>query len=337
MMATVFLMQSLGQAFAATVSIIAIASVKDHFNNPTIAIDSMWRWIYGVGAIFPAIAMLLRMTIPESPRFTFDVLQNPKQASKDTKSMLNGFFTRRRASFHHNQPRNLENGHGTNTNNPAEPIDLPGFPPKKSWSDLSDYLITRGNWRYLLGTALTWFLMDFAFYGLGLNAPQIISIVWNGELAFKTQKPPSWFSDPEPLQPGQLPYGNFRHNATHTLIIVSIGAISGSLILIWLVNHISRKRLMVLGFLVLAVLLFVIGGIFSSSMYSEGSQILVAALYGLCQFLFNLGPNGLTFLVCHISPFLPFPISSNMITKVPRRNLPDKIQMHNVWHIGRLR
>jgi MFS transporter, PHS family, inorganic phosphate transporter len=297
MMATVFAMQSLGQLFAAIVSIIAIFSVPNHFSHPSVAVDSMWRWIYGVGAIFPAIALLLRMTIPESPRFTFDVLHNPKQATNDTGVLLSGVFKRRHASAQNGQTR-ADGQENEPQAQPADAVEVNAeaaaeldFPPKRSWDDLMWYLFGCGNWRYLLGTAGTWFLMDFAFFGLGFNSPQIVSTVWNGEPAFTDTNPASWYSDPTNLKQGALPYDDFKNNAVHSLIMVSIGAVTGSFILIWLVNHISRKRLLVLGFVALAILLFIVGGIFSSNGYSPGSQITVAVFYGLCQFLFNLGEH----------------------------------------------
>jgi PHS family inorganic phosphate transporter-like MFS transporter len=295
MMATVFLMQSLGQLFAAVVSIIAISTVPNHFSHPRVAVDSMWRWIYGVGAIFPAIALLLRMTIPESPRFTFDVLKNPNQATTDMGLLLTGVFRRQVAPAQDAQaPGNgQENGTqdqraGTGGVNAGAPVEH-DFPPPRSRDDLVHYLFGCGNWRYLVGTAGTWFLMDFAFFGLGLNSPQIVSTVWNGEPSFTNGQSPSWYSDPTHFKEGELPYNDFRNNAVHSLIIVSIGAVTGSLLLIWVVNHISRRRLIFLGFFILASLLFIVGAIFSSNIYSRGSQITVAVFYGLCQFFFNLG------------------------------------------------
>lgn len=305
MMATVFLMQSLGQLFAAVVSIAAISTVPNHFSHPRVAVDSMWRWIYGVGAIFPAIALLLRMTIPESPRFTFDVLNNTKQATSDTGVLLRRVFRRRLASPQdaqapvNDQQNGQQNGQENGPENRLQQVDVNqvnadvaveyDFPPRRSWDDLVHYLIVCGNWRYLLGTMGTWFLMDFAFYGLGLNNPEIVSLVWNGEASFTDGQPPSWYSDPSQFKESELPYNDFRNTAIHSLIIVSIGAVTGSLILVWLVNHFSRKRQMFLGFIALSILFFVIGGIFSSSTYSSGGHITVAVFYGLCQFFFNLG------------------------------------------------
>lgn len=287
---------------AASVSIGALNQFENQFKGaktPKVAVDAMWRLVYGVGAVAPAATLILRMTIPESPRFLFDVKRNPKAAHEGASMLLPGWFrpsSSSPADGSNNQPQ--ANGHGDGGAHQlaaaeghvnAENTEDSDFPPQKSWHDLNRYLFHQGNWRYLLGTTGTWFLLDFAFYGLGLNNPQMLSIIWYGEPAFKDGNLPDWYSEPTKLGPGGTPYQNFRDNAKHSLVIGSIGAVLGSATLIWLVNHMCRKRLMIIGFSLLAVWFFIIGGIFSSSMYTSGSHVTVAVLYGVCQFFFNLG------------------------------------------------
>ena len=80
------------------------------------------------------------------------------------------------------------------------------------------------------------------------------------------------------------------------MIIVSAGAVTGSVSLIWLVNHVNRKFLQLAGFLALALWFLILGcvlitvGNTSAGNYSPRSAVIV--LYALSQAIFNLGNSG---------------------------------------------
>ena len=46
------------------------------------------------------------------------------------------------------------------------------------WADLHEYFFCQGNWRFLMSTAGSWFLLDIPFYGLQLSSASIINAVW---------------------------------------------------------------------------------------------------------------------------------------------------------------
>jgi hypothetical protein len=75
MLAAVFSMQSFGQLFGAVVTVSAVRC--------GVAFDSGWRLVYGVATVPAAVALFLRFSIPESPRYTFDVARNPDLANFD--------------------------------------------------------------------------------------------------------------------------------------------------------------------------------------------------------------------------------------------------------------
>ncbi|OJD13446.1 hypothetical protein AJ78_06100 [Emergomyces pasteurianus Ep9510] len=104
MIATVFFMQPCGYLIATLVALCAIVANKNGLptNIPTDVdsiisctddelcrrtIDSIWRWVIGVGAIPAAIAILFRISIPESPRYTMEVLNRPDEALEDVNEM----------------------------------------------------------------------------------------------------------------------------------------------------------------------------------------------------------------------------------------------------------
>ena len=277
MLASVFAMQSFGQLFAAGVSLITLRIGTNY--------DSKWRWIYGVGSIPAGIVLLLRRYIPESPRYTFDIQRNPRKANAaiafstgtSPKGASDMSFT--------GEAVNSSNGHDGPQHASGPSVQTPRFPPLASREDFHRYLLDNGNWRYLLATAGSWFLVDLSFYGLGLNVPQIVSKIYNSPTS-NTTIPYTWDSEPDKWE---HPTTVFQDNAVHSLVIVSIPAVMGSLSLIWIVNHVSRKRLQIGGFFLLAAFFFVIGAILDSLVSSMGPHTAVAVMYGVSQFLFNLG------------------------------------------------
>lgn len=99
MLATVFYMQPLGQCLANIVAIIATASSHryiSHDSDPSHCVgdcmettDKIWRWIVGLGAVSPALALLARLFIPESPRYLFEVEMDSHTAQENA----NKYFT----------------------------------------------------------------------------------------------------------------------------------------------------------------------------------------------------------------------------------------------------
>lgn len=264
MLATVFSLQPLGQFFSALVTFSAVRG--------GLAFDSAWRLVYGVDAVPAAAAFFLRWSIPESPRYTFDVARNADLASSDLE-----FLTRTDA-----QRRNESNGQ-------VHQDQQTGFPPKASWKDVKDYFIKQGNWRHLLATAGAWMLLDLSFYGLEFNNPQIVAGILSGCSVSQVASEPA---------PGtnMAVRAEFQDNEKDYMIIVSVGGVSGSLLLIWLVNHLNRKRLQLVGFLTLALWFLILGlvlvtvGNTGAGTYSPKYAVIV--LYALSQVIFNLGNSG---------------------------------------------
>ena len=96
--------------------------------------------------------------------------------------------------------------------------------------------------------------LDLSFYGLEFNSPQIVANIFSGcsDSHFPGSKPYIW--DLAPATAGPMPLRNmFQDNEIDYMVIVSVGAIIGSALLIWLVNHLNRKLLQVAGFLALAL------------------------------------------------------------------------------------
>jgi MFS transporter, PHS family, inorganic phosphate transporter len=316
MMVAVTLMQPLGQVVAAAVGLIVLVtlgkrrglntlteSTEDHEAAAAI-VDQIWRIVIGVGA-FPAfVAIAFRLTIPESPRFTIDVSHDGKQALKANQEFW-GWPIEDNYEDMDDNFEDMENpdagGEVENVPNagPHQPTSGCGRSEESnpfSPSELKQYFITEGNWRYLAGCSISWFCLDVAFYGLGIGNPRVIAQIWSSSRVTNTTNVPEWQN---PSDPGLSIYDTLYQDSVHYIITISIGSLLGSLVLIKAIDYIPRKAVLAWSFCGLFALFAVVGGAYSTVVYT-GQHALIITLYALLQLLFNLGPNTLIFLVSAI-------------------------------------
>lgn len=100
MMGSVFAMQGIGQFTAAIIALIVTTGFKGSLETAKtvaecdgvcqLAVDKMWRVIIGFGAVPGCVALYFRLTIPETPRYTFDVARDLEQAVEDVKAYKAG-------------------------------------------------------------------------------------------------------------------------------------------------------------------------------------------------------------------------------------------------------
>ncbi|KKK11825.1 hypothetical protein P175DRAFT_0439989 [Aspergillus ochraceoroseus IBT 24754] len=264
MMGAVFAMQGFGQFAAAIIALIVTSGFKESLLTAKsvgqcsgvcqLAVDKMWRVIIGFGAVPACIALYYRLTIPETPRYTFDVARDAAQADDDAHAYITG-KRENRVSVRESTGSQLST-------------------PKASWSDFVSYYSQWKNGRILLGTAGSWFFLDVAFYGLGLNNSIILSAIgWSG---------------------GSTVYEYFYRNAVGNLILICAGAIPGYWVTVATVDTIGRKTIQLMGFTILTIVFIVIGFAYHPLLKSHNGLL---GLYVIAQFFFNFGPNATTFIV----------------------------------------
>ncbi|KAF4556169.1 Sugar (and other) transporter-like protein 51 [Elsinoe fawcettii] len=268
MMGSVFAMQGIGQFAAGIIALIVTAGFKGSLSTAKsyaqcggdclLAADKMWRIIIGFGAVPGCIALYYRLTIPETPRYTFDVARDVTKAGSDVKAYI--------AGVPEGKPDEIQRVH-TATQDHAQ-LEV----PKASWSDFWHHY---GQWKYgkvLLGTAGSWFFLDVAFYGVSLNNTVILQqIGYSG---------------------GANMYQIFYNTAVGNLIIVCAGAIPGYWCTVALADTWGRKPIQLMGFSMLTFLFCLMG--FGYHRIGEKG---ILACYVLAQFFFNFGPNSTTFIV----------------------------------------
>ncbi|KAI0475426.1 H+ symporter [Xylariaceae sp. FL0804] len=269
MMAAVFSMQGIGQLLAAVVTVIVTVSFKPTFDaidgvdqcGPACqsAADKSWRIIIGLGALPALFAFYYRVTIPETPRYTFEVARDAEKAVAD----IRAYTTEHRGDGVVDE---VKQARIKSAASPALNVQ------SASWRDLHAYFTQWANAKTLFGTTLSWFFLDLAFYGLGLNNGIVLQAIGYAD--------------------GGSLYEVLYNNAVGTIILVVAGSLPGYWTAILLVDTIGRKTMQIVGFAVLTVVFCLLG-----FLYHRLSRGALLALYVVANFFFNFGPNTTTFLI----------------------------------------
>src|SRR5207253_4654014 len=109
-----------------------------------------WRVMLALGAVPAAAVIYLRRKMPESPRYQIQVQGQAEQAASQLSRFTGGQVGGQAAS------------------GPGAAMGLRAFLTSRRWLIL------------LAGTAGTWFLLDYAYYGNTISTPQILSLISPG-------------------------------------------------------------------------------------------------------------------------------------------------------------
>ncbi|MCL8208569.1 MAG: MFS transporter [Actinomycetia bacterium] len=193
--------------------------------------DTAWRLMLGLGAL-PALGVIyLRRTMPESPRYLSRVKGETERAARQL------------AVFTRSQVEAAAVGEGRVT------------------ARLGSYALT------LLGTAGTWFVFDYAYYGNSISTPLIMKMV--------------------------APHGTLMETVAWTLIIYAVAAVPGYILAFSTMDRIGHRRLQLIGFAAMGLAFLVLGLV--PGMTTALLPFLV--LYGLSYFFAEFGPNTTTFVL----------------------------------------
>ncbi|KAF2018094.1 inorganic phosphate transporter 1-6 /Pi cotransporter [Aaosphaeria arxii CBS 175.79] len=269
MMGAVFAMQGFGQLGGALVMLIltsgfkgSLVQAKDYASctgNCQLAVDKMWRALIGLGIVPAAIALYYRLTIPETPRYTFDVARDVEQANADVNTYISG----KKGEGHPDEITQV-----AARQQGAAALEV----PKASWTDFFRFYGKWRNGKILFGTAMSWLLLDVAFYGLGLNTSTVLTAIGYGK--------------------GKNVYHQLFNLAAGNCILTCAGAIPGYWLAVATIDTVGRKTLQFVGFCLLTILFIVWG--FAYKHIGHGGML---AIYILIQLFFNWGPNSTTFIV----------------------------------------
>jgi len=234
----VFSMQAVGLIVGPLIALLLIGTGVSH--------GLTWRLLLGFGAIPAAAVVYLRSKIAESPRFRAHVEGEASAAASDVAAL-------------------------TGTEVAAEPVAI----TRRPLMTLSGFLRDRRMLTLLLGTAGTWFLFDYAYYGNTLSLPAILKEV--------------------------SPHATLTSKLLWTLGIFVVFAVPGYLLAVAKMDRIGHKRLQIIGFSVMA-LAFAVLGIFD---HLTTLVVPFLLIFGLSYFFVQFGPNMTTFVL----PSEVFPVN----------------------------
>ncbi|KAJ2531697.1 hypothetical protein GGH20_001411 [Coemansia sp. RSA 1937] len=250
MIAAVFAMQGFGIVAAAIVAIVVLACFKGAVDGDQLMLDYVWRIIMGLGVVPGLIALYFRLTIPETPRYTLDVEKNTQRAAADVHKTL---------------------GHKV----ADESVERVCVADKPTWTEFYHHFKHWRNLRVLVGTTVTWFALDVAFYGINLNSSIILQAIG---FAGKGS-----------------PYKVLLKTAAGNIILNLLGTMPGYWVTVFTIDKLGRRTIQFIGFTVLLVLFCILG--FGYHKILDKSVAGFVVLFTLAQFFQNFGPNTTTFII----------------------------------------
>eukprot|EP00842_Homolaphlyctis_polyrhiza_P002930 jgi/Hompol1/3638/HPOL_006662-RA len=263
MMAAVFAMQGIGYLTGAVVMIIALVALKNQIINDVYYLDWVWRIMLAFGVVPALVAVYFRLTIPETPRYTVDVVGDEEKASNDVAKVL-------------------EMNAVADVSSSWKQDEEPTAPEKRievKSNTFADFVGHFGQWKngkVLFAAAYCWFALDIAWYGLTINTPVILEAInYNGT--------------------GLGTWDSFYQKAIGQIIINLMGTVPGYWVTVATIEILGRKPIQFLGFGVLTVVLTIIAATWDQ--LNGDNKTPFIALFTIAQFFFNFGPNSTTFVV----------------------------------------
>ena len=234
----VFSMQALGLIVGPLVGLALLSS------GVTQALS--WGLMLGLGAVPAAAVIYLRAKMPESPRFQARVQGEGQRAAREAAAFSKGVFDASAVS--------------------AEGTRRMGF---------REFLTNPQMLLLLVGTAGSWFLFDYAYYGNTLSLPAILK--------------------------GVDAHATLEAKLAWTLAIFVVFAVPGYALAVMRMDRIGHKRLQLIGFTVMAVAFIALGAIPRLT----ATVVPFLLVFGLSYFFVEFGPNTTTFVL----PSEVFPVS----------------------------
>lgn len=291
LLAAVFLAQAIGRLLAYGLGLGVLHGLWNGVSVPNsgeshVVMDKFWRLVLGLAGIPAIFAIVLRLLIPETPRFYSAVKRDLMKAREAVMKV---------GSRSPSLTGDLES-----VNSDVEESEQEEVAPWRSRAYVYFFGTTQG-WKPLLSISIQWLLLDIVFYGTGFDSPGTLAALWLDKpidstidykeafQGFDIWKQDYGFPDANIFQ-------TMRNNLIRTLQLSSVAAVAGSLAVIPLVNYVSRKAHFVWTTGILTIL-FAVTAVSVSQTYARPSHVVSMVFYALTQFMFNLGPNTLTFIL----------------------------------------
>ncbi|KAJ1337111.1 phosphate:H+ symporter [Batrachochytrium salamandrivorans] len=263
MMAAVFAMQGVGILVGGIVAIATLAAFETAIRSDILYLDYVWRIMLGFGVIPALCAVYFRMTIPETPRYTVDVLGDEEAAERDVSKVLEM-----------NSTANITSS-WVPTKDATQAVEVIAV-KENSFADFKAHFGQWKNFKVLFGCAYCWFALDIAWYGLTINQNVILTAInYSGSNT-------------------KVPYEQFFQKAIGAVLINLMGTVPGYWVTVATIEKLGRKPIQYLGFGVITVCLIILA---AGWQYMLANTTVFVVIYTIAQFFFNFGPNSTTFIV----------------------------------------
>ena len=226
---SVFALQALGTMVGYGVGLALLSTGMDH--------DLAWRLMLGFGALPAAAVLYARRKMPESARFLAKVKGREEKAA------------RKQRTYSQIMPPEL-----TTT--------------KAARMSFRTFITHRRYVLSLLGTAGTWFVFDYAYYGNAVSAPLIVKDV---------------------LGAG----ATIEQSLAFNLIMFTVAALPGYILAVIFMDRIGHRRLQLIGFPLMGLAFLLIGIIPGIT----DAIIPFIVLFGISFFFAEFGPNTTAFVL----------------------------------------
>ncbi|KAF0714512.1 Aste57867_3838 [Aphanomyces stellatus] len=251
-------MQGFGIIIGAVVAIVVLAAFETQIlHHGRVYLGFCWRIIVGFGLVPAVVAIYWRLRIPETPRFTVDVLGDSDEAQRNVTEFLDG-------RDHYENHVVVKNKHIA----------------KSFRAAFSTHFSQWANLKVLIGCAACWFFLDIGYYGTSLNTPVVLDAIGYGAPTTKDN---------------QKIFDDLWNRATGTAIISMCGTVPGYWFTVFLVEPWGRKPIQYMGFTFLTIL-FLVMAIWLDELKADYKTLFVV-LYSFAHFFFNFGPNATTFII----------------------------------------
>ena len=248
-----FSLQSVGILLAAAVGLVILYAISAEVAGSATdrQIEIAWRLMLGAGAVPALIIIWLRRSTPESPRW---LAQNGREKEAvEVAEALTGVPV---VVTDRERERHVEQGEGLRSL----------FQPA---------LFRRTMLRRTIFTAVPWFLMDIAIYGVGIFTPTLLATI------FITGADASFIADDMASTAGTA--------------VLDLFLPLGFLVAILLVDRVGRIPLQITGFLLMSVALTLLAVVDLLPGGAESHIVWVFVGFAVFNFFMNAGPNATTY------------------------------------------
>ena len=239
MITLVFSMQAVGLILGPLVALLLLFSGINH--------DLTWRIMLGLGAVPTLATFYLRRQIAETPRYALAMQGDVAGAERTLQQVT----------------RTASNNTVNTTPQQTKATTSQKSRPSRSWMHL---FLRQPYLRWLFGTAVSWFLLDIAYYGTTISSPLVIKSLNS--------------------------HNTLTTTMLYTLLIFVVAALPGYILAAFTIDRLGRKWIQCFGFAMMTVAYALIA--FIPAISSIALPFLL--IYGVSYFFAEFGPNVTTFV-----------------------------------------